>query len=224
VDLRDAANKDKSRDSRFLKKILTDAEIDDVKHAENSDQLLWSLWACKETAYKVIKKISPETVFVPRRWPTVFKKITSEYAEGEVGIWGEGGVFVRLFSRSDHVHCVGSDDQSILDQLIWNTHPLPVKEKIPPSLFVRRCIGQNLAEYFRRDFDAVEIRRERWKNELKPPGVYLDGQKTNIDVSLSHDGRFVAYAFHEVADHPGSPQRHPGRGWNDPVFQACRDF
>jgi phosphopantetheinyl transferase (holo-ACP synthase) len=183
---------------RFLKKILTDAEIDDVRRAENSDQRLWALWACKETAYKVIKKISPETVFVPRRWPTVFKNITPEYAEGEVGMWGKSGVFIRLFPRSGHIHCVGSDDQSVLDQLICNTQLIPLEENITPSLFVRRCIGQNLAEYFHRDFDAIEIRRERWKNELQPPAVYLDGQKTNIDLSLSHDGRFVAYAFHET--------------------------
>ena len=68
VDLKDAANSGKSRDSRFLKKILTDAEIEYVKNADGPDQALWSLWACKETAYKVIKKILPDIVFAPRQW------------------------------------------------------------------------------------------------------------------------------------------------------------
>jgi len=32
------------------KKILTDAEIEICKNAENPDMALWSLWACKETS------------------------------------------------------------------------------------------------------------------------------------------------------------------------------
>lgn len=142
----------------------------------------------------------------------VLTKFKSEYAEGEVVILGKGGVYVRLFSQSDCVHCVGSDDQAVLDGLICNIHILPVEEKITPSLFVRHCIGQNLAEYFRRDFDAIEIRRERGKNELQPPAVYLDGQKTKIDLSISHDGRFVAYAFHGIPEQPDAVEQQARSG------------
>ena len=75
VDLKEPANAGKSQDSRFLKKILTNAEIEFVQNAENPDAALWSLWACKETAYKVIKKSFPDAAFLPRRWQVTFNKI-----------------------------------------------------------------------------------------------------------------------------------------------------
>ncbi len=165
-----------------------------MKNADSPDQALWSLWACKETAYKVIKKSLPDIAFVPRQWQVNVHNIKSEYAEGDVGIPGKDGVFIRLFSGSDYIHCAGSDDKATLDNLIWSVEPLP-DEGTCPSLFSRRCLAQRLAGCFSLDFHQIKIQRERRNGELQPPWVYFGWQKTDIDISLSHDGRFVAYAF-----------------------------
>ncbi len=109
VDLREPANAGKSQDSRFLKKILTNAEIEFVQHAENPDAALWSHWAGKETAYKVIKKSYPDAAFLPRQWQVTFNKTKSTHSEGEVVIPGKGRVYIRLFSNPQYVHCIGSD-------------------------------------------------------------------------------------------------------------------
>jgi phosphopantetheinyl transferase (holo-ACP synthase) len=119
VDLKDAANSGKSRDSRFLKKILTDAEIEYVTHADHPDSTLWLLWACKETAYKVIKKILPDSPFLPGRWPVVFTTLRLMDREGKVGIAEKHGVYVRCFSRAGYVHCIGSDCSELTEYLTW---------------------------------------------------------------------------------------------------------
>ena len=232
----------KSGDSRFLKKILTDAEIEDVKNADNPDMALWSLWACKETAYKVIKKYLPDTAFVPRRWQTVFTKSQSKYSDGEVTIPEKCGVYIRLFcetqilmspkfqkqsalklvgriipraklsgtvydtpescpgvhtrySNPQYVHCIGANSPASLDKLIWRVEALP-EEKINPSIYLRCLLRQNLAQCLSLNFDQIKIKRTKQNGELQPPTVYIDGRKTDIDISLSHDGRFVAYAYH----------------------------
>jgi len=194
VDLKEQGNTGKSRDSRFLKKILTDAEIEYIKNAASPDLALWSLWACKETAYKVVKKYLPDTAFVPRRWNVVFKINQSGYAEGEVGIFGKGGVYFRLFSNSDYVHCVGTDNVAKLDKLVSSVDVLPEDES-NPSLFSRYCLAQNLAKHFSINFHQIKIKRTRQDGDLQPPRVYVDGRTMDIDVSLSHDGRFVAFVY-----------------------------
>src|SRR5450759_2159174 len=68
MDLKHPGNAKKSMDSRFLKKILTEHEIEIVNLAENSDTALWSIWSCKDDAYIVIKKSHNEDSFMPRRW------------------------------------------------------------------------------------------------------------------------------------------------------------
>lgn len=193
VDLREPANAGKSQDSRFLKKILTNAEIEFVQNAENQDVALWSHWACKETAFKVIKKIYTDTAFLPRQWQVIFNKTESKYLDGEVIIPEKGSVYIRLFSNSQYIHCVGSDSLTALDKLIWSVDVLPEKEKINPSLYLRYCIGQNLAKHFSLNSHQIKIKRIRENGELQPPRVYFNGRETNIDISLSHDGRFIAY-------------------------------
>jgi phosphopantetheinyl transferase (holo-ACP synthase) len=194
VDLKEPANAEKSRDSRFLRKILTDAEIDFVKNAQKPDEALWSLWTCKETAYKVIKKSFPETAFIPRRWQVFFHKSQLEYSQGEVIIAEKEPVFIRLFSNSEYIHCVGADNLKALDKLIWRVEALPEEEN-NSSLFSRQCLAQNLAQYFFLNLHQIKIIRTIENGELQPPCVYVDGKKTDIDISLSHDGRFVAYVF-----------------------------
>ncbi len=156
---------------------------------------LWSVWACKETAYKVIKKTFPDTAFIPRLWQTVFAKTHSECSEGEVIISDAGSVFIRLFSNVQYLHCVGADHPAALDKLIWSVEALPEEKAINPSLFLRECLGEKVADNFSLNFHDIKIKRTRANGELQPPCIYTGGRKTNIDISLSHDGRFVAYAF-----------------------------
>ena len=68
VDWKHPANSNKSKDFRYLKKILTSAEIEFVNDSENPGKALWSLWACKETAYKAIRKSYAGLSFLPRQW------------------------------------------------------------------------------------------------------------------------------------------------------------
>jgi hypothetical protein len=196
VDLKEPANAGKSQDSRFLKKILTNAEIEFVQNAGNPDAALWSHWASKETAYKVIKKSFPDAAFLPRQWQVVFNKTKSKYSEGEVIIPGKGRVYIRFFSTPQYIHCIGADVLTALDELIWSVDVLPEKEKINPSLYLRYCLAQSLSKHFSLNFHHIKIKRARENGELQPPHVYVDGRETDIDISLSHDGRFVAYAYH----------------------------
>ena len=141
------------------------------------------------------KKSFPDAAFIPRRWQVVFTKTQSEYSVGEVIIPTKGSVYIRLFSNPDYIHCVGADSLAALDKLIWSVDALPEKEKINPSFYLRHCLGQNLAQYFSLNFNEIKIKRTRENGELQPPCVYIGGRKTDIDISLSHDSRFVAYAF-----------------------------
>jgi hypothetical protein len=85
-----------------------------------------------------------------------------------------------------------------LDKLIWSVDVLPEKEKINPSLYLRYYLGQRLAKHFSLNFHHIKIKRTKENGELQPPRVYVGGKKTDIDISLSHDGRFIAYAFNET--------------------------
>jgi phosphopantetheinyl transferase (holo-ACP synthase) len=198
VDLRHPANAKKSRDFRYLKKILTDVEIELVGDAENPDKALWSLWACKETAFKVISKSYTGLSFLPRHWSVQLNQCDGMFKEGEVTIPGVGAVFVQLRSPDDYVHCIGANNLPDLNNIIWGIESLPksaTAEEVEPSLFVRDCLSRRLADVYQLNFREMEVRRAKKGSELQPPYLYYENKKTSFDISLSHDGQFVAYAF-----------------------------
>jgi len=198
VDLREPANARKSRDSRFLKKILTDAEIEFVQSAENPDKALWSCWACKETAYKIIKKSRMQAAFLPRQWAVIFNKSKSTYVDGAIAIPPAQTLYFRLFSRAGYIHSVGTDCKDALEKTICNVVALPRQDnggKPEASLFLRDCLTQSIARHFHLKSNDIKINRIKENGELQPPYLFVKGKKSDIDISLSHDGRFVAYAF-----------------------------
>lgn len=199
VDWKHPANSNKSRDFRYLKKILTNVEIEIVYNSENPDKVLWSLWACKETAYKAIRKSSAGFSFLPRQWPVRLNGGDKMFTDGEVIIPGVNTVFVRLFYLPEGcIHCVGVDNRADLHEVIWGTESLPEcasGENNEPSSFARKCLVRKLAGIYKLNFRQLEVRRAKEAGELQPPKLYYGNRETSFDISLSHDGKFVAYAF-----------------------------
>ena len=70
VDLKEPDNRGKSGDDRFLARVFTAEEREQIAQAAAPDTLLWSLWAAKEAAYKAVSGGDPGAVCsIPRRYP-----------------------------------------------------------------------------------------------------------------------------------------------------------
>jgi hypothetical protein len=211
-------------DSRYLKKTLTDEEIEIVHLSQNPDRALWSFWACKEAAYKVLKKSHPMDSFIPHRWSArirlpsakhpasletesniLLKSITGSYHQPHEG-YQKGHVItpereavdVYLSSHLSYVHCIASNSLAALDSSIWGVNILPGRkngQNDNPSSLAGKCLACRLAIFLRLSQSDIKIRRIKNGTELLPPIVYIGGMRADIDISLSHDGRFVSYAF-----------------------------
>jgi hypothetical protein len=69
VDLKDPENQGKSGDERFLARVFTFEEREQIAQAAAPDTLLWSFWAAKEAAYKAVSGGDPPVCSIPRRYP-----------------------------------------------------------------------------------------------------------------------------------------------------------
>ncbi len=209
-------NVQKSRDLRYLRKILTDIEIKQVQGGEDPDAALWSFWACKEAAFKVIKKMSGDAAFVPRRWSVSYRSSSSATdssadifsipsephtsISGVVKITGRQDIPFQLFLTPSYVHCVAADDGDTLASAAWQVSLLPDGQtdlEKKPSLFLRALLVERLASVLDCRPGSVEIQRQEKDGDLLPPRVYVSGlPAAGVDISLSHDGSLVAYAIH----------------------------
>ena len=208
MDLRDPQNVGKSQNTRFINRVFTPDEQKLISNASKQDTMLWSLWAGKETAYKVISKSYPSAVSVPRSYRVSFdfaeetnKSVDFFAADDAVTGFVDtpyGKVYIKIFITSDYVHCIGTASTEEIDSLVWHVDRIsPDSEALPDyeSMFVRKALKEHLADYIDQKPEDIEIRREKGSNGLMPPFVYISGRKARMDISLSHDGMFTAHAF-----------------------------
>ena len=68
VDLLDPQAQDKWQNPRFLARMCTLEEQQLVLRSSNPHRSLWTLWACKEAAFKAIKKEMESARFIPNQY------------------------------------------------------------------------------------------------------------------------------------------------------------
>jgi hypothetical protein len=193
---------------RFLKKILTDTEIEQVRSSDAQDEVLWSFWACKEAAYKVIQKQTSNATFVPRRWSVGFQTLLDSsvslqthkknYRDGSVWVPGFDAVCFRLFYFSSYLHCIAADAYCAMENIVAGVERMPEQENAPgadPSVFVRLRMIHSLAAALRIPEEDLQIIRKTENGGLTPPRLYIAGVPSGMELSISHDGRYVAYAY-----------------------------
>jgi len=105
-----------------------------------------------------------------------------------------------FFTLSSHrIHCVAA---------VRNGHggapavtPVQVLEErrdgpFDPSATVRRAAIHHLASVLKASPYYIDIRRDKTPHGYGAPRVFVEGSRTDIDISLSHDGRYIAFAVH----------------------------
>jgi phosphopantetheinyl transferase (holo-ACP synthase) len=199
VDLTDPGNIGKSGDNRFLQRVFTDAERACIAAAAAPDVMLWALWAAKETAYKIAAKVDLQAVFTPRLYPVVLAPGDQGATRSGTVETPQGPVSVRVSIAPDYLHCIGTTPlPGILDHVLWDIERLsPAKQggDHDSSLAVRRLAGRRLATLLDVPVVDIDIRRVQDIDKWGPPITYVEGQPARFDLSLSHDGVFVAYAI-----------------------------
>jgi len=204
---------------RFMNRVFTSAEQLDILESSKPDIVLWSLWAAKETGYKAISKLHPTVSSAPGYYEV--KLFSADGSLPETGVVHTpcGQVSVCFFISSDHIHCIGTTPDKDTDSIMWDVRKIYRRRFSPDyeSDLVRNMAGKKIARYLKKDSKAIEIIRPKGHRGLGPPVIYAGKKRTAIDISMSHDGPFVAYALQDTNNHiqpshnfhyPFAPIRH----------------
>jgi hypothetical protein len=203
VDLQTPEAIGKAGDSKFIQRVLRRDEQEFVFNSECPDSLLWTFWAAKETAYKAISKTYPDVSSAPRRYPVTLHDggdLNSLFGGVDTP---KGSVAVNISIYEDYIHCIGITDQGTgLDRIVWGAQKIDSDKKMETaslsareSAMARRLAKERIAECLNLNLDDIHILRNQFPCGNGPPFVYIKGKEGNIDLSLSHDGRFAAFAF-----------------------------
>ena len=200
----------KGRNTRFINRVFTPNEQRQIFNSPHPDATLWALWAGKETAYKIISKRNSVSSS-PRLYEARLSRTErperpdSCFSEGKAlsGLVDtpHGTCYIQVIITGDYIHCIGNSVSSeAMDSVIWRVDRIdPFSGDAPDfeSMAVRKALKKHLSASCNKSTEDIEIRRAKGPRGLGPPFVYINGRQSDIDISLSHDGRFAAYAFVE---------------------------
>jgi phosphopantetheinyl transferase (holo-ACP synthase) len=185
VDLRDPWASSAAGRSRFVERVCTERERAMLARSREPCATFWTLFAAKEAAYKVVVKLRPATILAHRKF--------------EVGSRGDElhyeGIRIVLHVQvaPTHVHVVAATRAGAH---LAGVAKLP--DDADSSIRARELLKAVIAARMGCASEELEIRREpragSWDG-FGPPALVRGGALVEeADVSLSHDGGFVAFA------------------------------
>ena len=108
VDLNEAGITGKSQSTRFVERVFSREEKSAISVSKNPDLTLWMFWAAKETAYKIISKITGPPVFSHKKFKTNFRKQISK-SKSKIEVSYDAQKFqIELTTDTNYIHAVGA--------------------------------------------------------------------------------------------------------------------
>jgi phosphopantetheine--protein transferase-like protein len=202
---------------RFLARVFTKEEQSSILNANNNPKILWAIWAAKEAAYKALKKQLPELIFSHNKFRVEYKTLIKLQDLTETNkitgtlLYNNQLISINWQYSPDSVHCIAVllNNQTIFND--WEKINYNIIENIEnsPSLdcmklyFTKRELASIFLEkslktrFYAKQFlkycgfdPNIEIIRF---NSNAPPTLFIGEQQLiNNEISLSHDGKYMA--------------------------------
>ena len=202
VDLADAENIGKSEDERFCRRVFNAEELSMIAASPRPDSFLWAIWAAKEAAYKAISRSDPSVCSIPKKYPVILEsrstEMLSNFQEGiATSLDGKvktprGEMTVRISIAEDSVYAIAAQTAEMLKRVVSRVKRIDPAEN-DASGVVRKILLEEIAGRLGCSSEDLSIADE--KRGPGAPFILLRGTRLPAEISLTHDGRFVAFAF-----------------------------
>jgi len=192
VDLVDEESRAEALHERFDQRVFVASERARLEDLSPRHPLRWIFWAAKESAFKVVRQRLPSVAFAPIRF------VVALGPDWTGRVYYNGCRYpVRVTVHDDHVHAIATEPGRDFDGVFSGVHQLARSASLPPriddgSREARAFAVRQIAEHIGVPPDTLAIER----SDRVPRIVHRSGRET-LDLSLSHHGRFVAYACAE---------------------------
>jgi len=170
--------------SRYISRVFSPLER---KYVDNDRSSLWLYWAAKEAAYKVIKRLEPETYFSPVRFE--FDRAANSVSYKDFRLQ------CRYKITSDYAHVICTALPEALNSPGLHSW-LEQTDEVCPSTAIRKLALLKISSTLKISKKSLSITPPI--DGGRPPLLKINGKISNHVLSFSHHGRFLSFCFLEA--------------------------
>jgi len=169
---------------RFDERVFAAEERAWLGRNRAEERLRWVLWAAKESAFKALRKLDPRAIFSPQR-------LVVRLETASTGSIRYGERLLSVGVKIDHgaCHAVTAVDVEPRAIIVSGMRRLAADPVETPRPAARAFAIHLLAPLLGVPEPHLAVLSER-----RVPRLHLAGRPAPVDLSLSHHGRFVAFA------------------------------
>lgn len=186
VDLADPETAPGAQHVRFDERVFGPAERVGIRTAAAPELARWTLWAAKEAAYKALHRRDPALRFAPRRL-----RATWVGADAVRVVYRAARLAVRVHASGSAIHALATEEGDAAP-VVYALQALSGAEEASPralSQGARRLAARLLAARLSVPESALVFAKCDGA-----PVLWLHGAPAPLLLSLSHHGRWVAFA------------------------------
>jgi len=176
---------------RFLNKSFTENELSYIKKSNwiNIAQLFWTI---KESAYKTIVKLGHTHTFCPINIEIELENIRF-YNQLDFNLrYKESLILVKTLQTPHYIHSISTNNINELNRTKFRVLKINSENPEVQSRQVREAFIYDYANSQELTINDISINSD---NKTGIPNVVWEGQVCPIDLSFSHDGLYIAYAY-----------------------------
>lgn len=221
VDLQLYDNQPFNKHKRFINRTFHPNELAFLSLSGNDIRMMWSIWCAKEAAFKAVQKICPDIIFSPIKFYLTLTSLHYLMSDASERIQF-GNIYcqeARLYipikwdmQLDNYIHCIATintiDQSACIDEIrsfiVPRNTRLDIKEMTRvmsncelktinslESLESRYHLKKILSSQ-----EKIEVLRDliKTKNGVRtgPPYLYKSNQPLTDQISISHDGKWIA--------------------------------
>ena len=203
-----------------MQRVFSAEEKSTIVQSNHPDLTLWMLWAAKETAFKLVSKISSPPVFSHKKFQICALQPTADSSFEATAVYQEHSFPIVITFTSNYIHAVGGNlatDQwphfllhtgvhniAKSEYEIWGARAVWQETFTPEELesihhlesaLVRFYCKKSIAETLKIGASNLQIIRPAKEQLPQPPFVLCNNKPCEIDLSLSHHGSWLGWCF-----------------------------
>lgn len=176
----------------YKQKAFTLREITNAAAYQDASVYFGTLWSCKESAYKVHLKMGARKAFAAGKYEVNLSQSNRGALSGTIQYEDATFYSTSMIVKEEYIHTICSNLPEGLDIATNKVKQISFSDYDHQNISAIELLKTHLCGSFKINPSEIDVHFDHLK---KHPVIFFNSGNNHLDISLSHDGHYTAFAL-----------------------------